>query len=107
MDWRKELLLSLLACLLLTAPTTGNSVQMQGGSNSMVESPSGSVSGGDFITTDASTEDELGFTLGVRAYAELQEGVVGSAYSDWSKSNNSSKSLSISNGGQLPYPKRS
>lgn len=97
MNWRKELL-ALLACLLLTAPAMGNSVLMQGGSSSMVESSSGSVSGGDFITIDASTENELGFTVGVRAYAELPEGVVGSAYSHWSKANNSSKVLSISNG---------
>jgi hypothetical protein len=94
----RTVVLALLVCALLSAPTIGNSVKMQGGSNSMVASSGGIVSGGDFTTTDVSSADELGFTIGVRAYAEIPDGMMGSAYSIWSQTNGASKGLSISSG---------
>jgi|GEM_PF-2453695 len=91
-------ILILLACLSLICPAICVDIVISGGSVNMVSSPNGIVSGGDFMTTDVSTPTELGFTAGVRAHAELPEGADGFAYSHWTRSNNTSMSMTATNG---------
>jgi len=88
----------LLACLIVTVPAMGTSIPIWGGSNNAMTSPGGSISGGAFITTDVTNDDELGFITGITASAMIPKGVQGFAYSHWSKVKDIPMTLSASGG---------